>query len=401
MKILAVIIFALALGVTGAWLLGNDNSYFLVVFGDWQLENNLTVFALLLIVSYLAIWLLLKLLRLAWKLPDNLETYNLKRRQHAAHKALNQGLIDLIECRWPSAEKQLLNHADYSETPLLNYLGAARAASQQNAFDRRDQYLKAAHESDSKADVAILLTQADLQLSHHQTEQALATLSRLRQIAPRHGYVLKLLSRLHHQLREWNKLAKILPELKKSGVLTPEQLEALELDTYKGMLEDAARNRIDSTLGDAWGALPKVLRKDGRLLAVYASALLSQGEHQEAEKLIRASLTKHWDENLIAIYGQLRLQDSAKLLSQCEQWEQKQPNSPGLLQALARINRQERLWGKAEEYYHKVIALAPSVEAYSELADMLDSLGRGEEAAELYKAGIQFSIAHEEHTPAP
>ncbi|EDY87174.1 HemY domain protein [gamma proteobacterium HTCC5015] len=390
MKALLLIVLCLALGIALAWTLANLDGYFLISLGGWQIENdNLIVLLILALLLFSVFWLALRIARTAWKLPDNFAAYSEKRRQAAAHKSLSQGLIDLIECRWASAEKQLLAHIDYSETPLLNYLGASRAAAQQNAFERRDQYLKAAHESDGKADVAILLTQADLQLSHQQTEQALATLSRLRQIAPRHGYVLKLLSRLHHQLREWDKLARILPELKKSDVLTPEQLESLQLDTYKGMLEDAAKNRVDQSLGDAWSSLPKVLRKDNRLVAVYANALVSQGDHQQAEKLIRSTLVKHWDENLVRLYGQLDVPNNSKLLEHCDAWLSQQPNSPALLLALARINRREELWGRSEEYYRKAMHLAPDAEICAELGDMLDKLGRSSEAAELYRQGLK------------
>ncbi|MGM0564877.1 MAG: heme biosynthesis HemY N-terminal domain-containing protein [Pseudomonadota bacterium] len=393
MKVLLLILFCIALGIGAAWVLAQLDGYFLISLGGWQIENdNLIVLLLLTAVLFAIFWSVMRVLRGAWKLPDNLSAYAVKRRQAAAHKSLSEGLVELIECRWANAEKKLMENIDYGETPLLNYLGAARAAAQQNAFDRRDQYLKAAQESNSKADVAILLTQADLQLSHQQTEQALATLSRLRQIAPRHGYVLKLLSRLHHQLREWDKLAKILPELRKSDVLTPEQLESLQLDTYKGMLEDAARNRVDKSLGDAWSSLPRVLRKDNRLVAVYANALVSQGDHQQAEKLIRDTLSKHWDENLVRLYGQLDVPNNSKLLAHCDNWLAQQPNSPALLLALARINRREELWGRAEEFYRKALLLAPDSETYAELGDMLDGLGRSNEAAELYKQGLEHTL---------
>lgn len=392
-KLLLILLAMLGLGAWAVWALGGENSYALLVYKDWQLENNLLILFILIFLSYLAIWAGIKFLRMLWKMPDSIDAYSFKRRHDSATKHLNQGLIDLIECRWESAEKHLLKDVDYSETPLLNYLGAARAASQLNKFDSRDQYLKAAHSNAEDADVAILLTQADLQLNHRQTEQALATLSRLREIAPRHGYVLKLLSRLHHQLREWDKLAEILPALRKSNVLTQEQLDSLEVDTYKGLLEQAAKNQVETTLSDAWNSLPKVLRKDSRLNTVYISAVISKGEYKEAEHLLRAALNKHWDENLIALYGQLQLEDSNTLLAQCENWQHKQPNSPGLLLALARLSRNERLWGNAEEHYRRCIEVAPSVNAYSELADMLEGLGQEQRAAELYKAGIKLSMS--------
>lgn len=392
-KALFLILITLLLGIAVVVMMNYDTSYVFITYGKWQFENNLFSLFLLILLSYVLIYLTWKIVRGLWKVPDSIDAYSFKRRQKSATKHLNQGLIDLIECRWDKAEKNLRTDVDYSETPLLNYLGAARAASQQNKFDARDQYLKEAHATAKDADVAILLTQADLQLNHHQTEQALATLSRLREIAPKHGYVLKLLSRLHLQLREWDKVAEILPALRKSNVLTAEQLEDLELDTYKGILEQASKSQVETTLADAWNSLPKVLRNDSRLNSVYISAVIAKGELKEAEHLMRSSLNKHWDENLIGLYGQLQLEDSNMLLRQCENWMHKQPNSPSLVLALARLNRRERLWGAAEEHYKKAIELSPTIEAHYELADMLEGLGQTERAAQLYKAGIKLSVA--------
>ena len=392
-----IIVFFMVLGaaIAGSVLLHSLDMYLFFVIGEWQMENTdplpilVTLFA-----GYLGVWCAYKCLRFVYCLlsAGAFQEFQDKRGRRAAAESLNKGLIDLIECNWKSAENRLLSRVDYSETPLLNYLGAARAASQQGKFERRDQYLRAAHENDSKANIAILLTQADLQLSHQQTEQALATLSKLRLIAPLHGYVLKLLSRLHHQLREWDKLASILPDLKKKNVLTPKQLEELELDTYQGILEDAAKHQVEKTLSEAWKSLPKVLQKDSRLSAVYASALISQGNHEEAEKQIKTSLGKHWDEHLVQLYGQLRLENNSAALAQARNWEHGHEDSPALQLTIARLSCKERLWGEAQAAFRKAIALKPSAEAFSELADMLESIGRGDDATQLYKKGIQLSV---------
>ena len=68
------------------------------------------------------------------------------------------------------------------------------------------------------ADVAVSLTQAELQLADHQLEQALATLKHLRSVAPKHTYVLRLLRRLYEQLGDWEHLRELLPELRRRKV---------------------------------------------------------------------------------------------------------------------------------------------------------------------------------------
>ena len=84
--------------------------------------------------------------------------------------------------------------------------------------ERRDAYIRLAHENMPSADVAVSLTQAELQLADHQLEQALATLRHLRSVAPKHTYVLRLLRRLYEQLGDWEHLRELIPELRRRKV---------------------------------------------------------------------------------------------------------------------------------------------------------------------------------------
>ena len=52
----------------------------------------------------------------------------------------------LIEGRWKKAEKFLLKGMNKSIEQLMNYIGAARAAHELGAYDRRDHYIQKAYE---------------------------------------------------------------------------------------------------------------------------------------------------------------------------------------------------------------------------------------------------------------
>ena len=73
---------------------------------------------------------------------------------------------------------------DYSESPLLHYLAAARAAQLQGRYQERDKYLKAAHEARPEAEFAIGVTQAEFQLAHPQTTESIATLTHFPTLQP-------------------------------------------------------------------------------------------------------------------------------------------------------------------------------------------------------------------------
>ena len=100
----------------------------------------------------------------------------------------------------------------------------------------RDNYLKAAHDANPDAGLAIGVTQAELQLAHRQTEQALATLTHLHTVSPKHDYVTMLLARAYHELHDWHALVELLPDVRRKKLLNSSRLREMELDGYAGVL---------------------------------------------------------------------------------------------------------------------------------------------------------------------
>src|SRR5579862_7546047 len=64
------------------------------------------------------------------------------RREHRSYSKTQHGLALLIEGRWQKAERLLLGGVNQSIDPLMNYLGAAKAAHELGAYDRRDKYIQ-------------------------------------------------------------------------------------------------------------------------------------------------------------------------------------------------------------------------------------------------------------------
>ena len=116
---------------------------------------------------------------------------------HGYARQITRGYIEVAEGNFAKGEKLLTRGVRESETPLLNYLAAARAAQLQGDLERRDSWLTMAYEQEPGAASAILLTQAELQISNNELEAALATLQQLREMSPRNAEALKLLAELY------------------------------------------------------------------------------------------------------------------------------------------------------------------------------------------------------------
>ena len=145
MKALLIALIALAASVALTLFLKEDAGYVLISYGHWTIEASLALFLVLDIALFVALYLLLRSIAQIRRVPRSLHNWRTKRSISRAQQSLTQGLIELAEGNWQQAEKSLLKHVNESETPLLNYLAAARAAQLQGEYERRDQYLQQAH----------------------------------------------------------------------------------------------------------------------------------------------------------------------------------------------------------------------------------------------------------------
>lgn len=385
--LLKVWLFVLAGAGIGV-ILSRDSGYVLMSFGNYTVEMSLALLLMIIAALFVATYFGIRLLIRTLHLPSDVQKWKQKRGSRMAQQAMTRGLLEMSEGNWRHAEKRLVRFADRSETPLLNYLAAARAAQLQGAHDRRDGYIRLAHECMPSADVAVSLTQAELQLADHQLEQALATLKHLRSVAPKHNYVLRLLRRLYEQLGDWEHLRELLPELKRRKVEDDDDLNRLEIRTHRALLEQAFLAGDERRLNIAWADVPKPLRDDPQILGDYAGYLQEAGQDAKAEQLLRDALRKHWDAGLVETYGLLESGEPGKQLSHMEKLLAEHPDDPTLLLTLGRLSLRAQLWGKARGYLEACIGRNGPAQAYRELGQLLERMNESDKAIDIYRRGL-------------
>lgn len=391
MKQLAAFFLILLAAVLVGLLAYQDPGYVLIGRGHTTIEMSLSLFTTLAILGFVLLYLAIRFVLRTWHMPETLRHWRQQRRDRKAREALRKGLIELSEGHWKPAERALLRYVRYSHTPLLNYLSAARAAQKQNAHERRDHYLAMAIQSMPDADVAVELTQAELQLAHGQLEQSLATLEHLRSMTPHHTHVLLLLSQLYQQLQSWGDLKELLPLLRKYKVLDQPALQDLTLLTYRKLLEVTARQHNADKLQAFWQEVPKDCRQDPALLGAYVENLIALEQHDAAEKLLREALRHHWQAEWVEQYGRVRSSLPERQLATAEGWLKGHENNAQLLLTLGRICLHNQLWGKARAYLEASIGNAPRADTYRELGLLLEQLEEKDAAAECYRNGLMLA----------
>jgi HemY protein len=315
------------------------------------------------------------------------------RRKNQSYSKTQQGLSLLIQGRWKKAERFLIAGADQSQEPLMNYLAAARAAQEQSAFDRRDQYIQKSYQIAPHADLAIGLTKADLEIRQEQFEQAVATLNRLRQLSPRHPQVLRLLEKVYVRLADWKQVQLLLPSMRKAKLLTSEQYYLFEKNIYCELFRASSEKRL-SDVRALWQEVPRYLRKNPEVVCAYASQLMRHAPvtgvetTKEIEELIRKTLKSSWQPELVSIYGKLNLRNLNRQLVIVGAWLKMYGPHPELLLLLGKICVRVQLWGKAKDYFERCLAQGKNAEASLDYGRLLEQLGESEDALRVYKEAL-------------
>lgn len=392
------LVFGVVLVVLASSILGDDPGYLLLNFYDFTVESSLIVAVALLIVFFS--FLFISYRSIEW-------LFDGKRSQRRAGKKTTQGLVALAEGNWSSAEKLLQKSAKKNETPLVNYITAAQAAHEQGQDDRRDEYLRYAHESTKGVDAAIGLTKARLQFESGQWEQCLATLMMLKGNAksPSYGYVIKMMAEVYVELNDWEHLVELLPELKKRKVFSKDAFLSVSLQGYQGVLKRSVRgvNQAEELnhLRQAWVKVPKSMQNTPVLLREYCACLVALDADVDAENAILAFLKKDWDDSVVALYGSVKGEDAAKQLLYAEGWLQERPNNAMLLLALGRLSLLNNEWDKARNYFETSLKSRQNAAAYGELGRLLSHLGEHKSSNECFQKGLAMISERLPDLPMP
>jgi len=379
---LFVLILATGVGI----LLRQDPGYALFAYGNWTLEMPLWLAVTLLLLVVIVALVGYSLLNLILTGSSRIKNWWHQRKQKNARLKTTQGLLELAEGHWRKAEKDLIKSASMSDAPLINYLSAAKAAEGGGSIERRDEYLQLAVNSSEGSEVAVRLTQAQLQFEQGQLEQSAETLRQLHEKAPKNIQVIKLLCTVYEALKDYQSLVTLLPLIRKEKILKPEVIDNLEVKIYKALLPKKLEYGIEQVVR-FWQSAPRSIQTDPELLFRYAEILIKQSADDEAENVLRTALKKGLNDPLMYLYG-ITNSSPKKQLAFAESFCRQASQNSSLLLTLGRLCSRNQLWGKARDYLERCLLLNPSPEGYQELGKVYDQLGKTTERDECYKKGL-------------
>lgn len=402
-RLFLILVAMLVIGGIIGLLMNQDIGYVLISYGSVTIESSIWVFAVFMIVLLIVLSWCKRILVIALR-PGNFVnkvTGSLSYKR-ASRNTIN-GLFELMGGNWSKAEKLLTNSASHVPYALINYIGAAYAASEQEAYERSKALLRAAHQTSPNAEFAISFAQGQIQMRQNHYESALATLLRLHKIQPKHRQVLKMLVQAYSKLKDWEALLALTPALKKEGILDDDNIKDLEKSAFQSLVDSSRFTFKDNkkvSSADSVKAIETIWQKlggisdDESMQVIYAKALIRFNDEQKAEQFIKKCLKQNWSDELVKIYGSLSKVNTQKALQQAETWLGQKPNCAYLLLTCGRLSQQQKLWGKAKDYYQLSIENnsgdgVANTEAITELSRLLNAMGEYEAGQALFLKSLE------------
>jgi HemY protein len=373
-----LLIALLAGGAIGA-LVARDPGYVLVSYANTTLETSLWVFGVLLFAFYAIVRGIAYATRRILHGPADLGEWNRTRRERSALDRTSTGLLMMAEGRWEAARKELIAAAANAHTPLVNYLHAARAAHSLGDREQTTELLDRAREAAGADTLPVELTAAELELDEGRPSVATQRLNALPKDVLRRPAVLRVLARAYEAAGDDAALRALLPDLRATKLVAEEELTRLRRLAWT----PPGTTRVSTErLAADWKALSKSEREDPQSVAGYAQTLMTLGDADAAEALLRHAVSQTWDDALVDLYGELRASDSEHQLRVAEGWLRQHAQSGALLRTLGKITVRRGEAAKAREYFETSLRFERSGNAYRELARLCIASGEGERGAE-------------------
>lgn len=381
-----VLLFALAVGLVIA--ARYNEGYVLVALPPYRIEIALSLLLVLLAVGFIMLHSAVRLISSALLMPSRVREYRLARKRDKAQSSLFEALDAYFAGRYAKAEQTAQQAIELGENVPLAAVVAARAAHELRAYERRDSYLERASLASPERDSLPRITEAEFLLDQRRPQEAL---QRLKSLPRRHTAALRLELKAQQQMRQWDQVCALLPELERRGVYDREQAENLRMHA---LAESLVRKADDAyALDEAWKKLSDAEKRNPRVAAAAAQSYIATGRGPEAQPIVENSLEAEWDGDLVLLYPDTTGRDSVRLIERAETWLDGHPNDAALLLALGRLCAQQALWGKAQSYLEASISVEPTHRAHLELARLQEKLGNIDAANRHYRESLQLALS--------
>lgn len=389
---LLIIIVALLAGLIFAPELSANRGYLLISFDRYTTYEMTIINA-----GFLVVLLYFVLLVLEWILRKLLSMSSItrgwlgERKTRQAQKDSLLGMLALLEGNTKHAEKLLSKSAGRSDAPALTYIGAARAAHQNNDFVKRDKYLDLANKAPG-CKLAVGLVSIELQLDAKQFDEAYLTLKELNTSFPKNKQICQYYLNIYPGLGEWQKLITLISTQRKLLDLSEQEFLELELHAHQQLFQQLASENGE-LLADYWSKnVSRAMRKDLSYQKAILSAYIEHGRGKLAQAFLMDSLQHHFSLPLLSYLPKIQVTDHYHLIAFLEKKLKRSEYAGYIHQALGHLQLKENHPEAAASHFIESIKTLPNIADYQLLSSLLEEQGKRDDANSYYREGLEYAV---------
>ena len=375
MKALITLVLVAALAVAAGLALQSVDGYVVFVVPPWRAQLSLTLFALLLVLVVIALYLSLRLGVMLFGLPRTLR----RRRDAWRLRRAVRTLVRLVRAHMlgdAATVQRLAQRLD--RDPAVAEAGAALAAV--TALERNDE-AKAENwlaRLERWPDVRTVL-EAEFGVRFSRPERLQAAMERLEKMpALPEATALRLRLEVAQREEKWQEVLASARRLR--ALESMDAAKAAALIRQAHLNEASSRLALGADLFAWWKRLPKEERFDPEFLAALARLAIERAQGGKVRPILEAALDKRWLPELVRRYPAcLDAAERQAALARLESWLQAHPEEPAVLEALVELCLELKLWGKARDYLARLRRLGADPKVLERFAARLQSAeaGRG------------------------
>ncbi|WED21766.1 heme biosynthesis protein HemY [Vibrio sp. JC009] len=369
----AIFLFAvLGLGLFLGTQYSGQQGYVLISIADKTIEMSVTTMVVF-IVALLAVLFGLEYLikKTLYATSFTLNWFS-ARKMRKARLHTNEGIVKLMEGDWKGAEKNVTRWANHHDMPLLCYLIASEAAQEMGNEEKRERYLELADKQGSSG-LAVQLTKARQFARSERYDLALDVLTELKATHPTNPVILNLLKSCYVKLGQWKPLLDMLHKLEKANLVGHKEREELFLKGQCGLMEDLAQQEGSEGLLSHWNsALSRKEKQKTQLVVCLAKQLMTRKADSEAFIILRDTMKKNKDNELVEVLPELNLPDMHPVVVLLEKIVKSDGQNATAYSAIAQIKLREEKWAEAQQYLEKALSVRADVSDYAYLAKALE-----------------------------
>lgn len=400
---LIVFIAAVAL----ALVLREHSGNVVIVAQPWRIELSLTLAVLLLVAGFVLLYFVLRIFAWVGARPERFRTWRSRRSVRRDQESLESGWINVLEGRYIDADKdftRVLTRTRSNKRKVLASLASAHANHHLGEYVQRDEALSVAQQAagdDLRLREAWAIVAAEMYLDQNRPQDALALLQPLQDASSRYLHATRLLLRAHRQLRNHDRVYELTRLLLRRGVIDKSEAQQLiETSAAERLLRAGAKG-----FKSIWGDLRSEERTLPDIALAGAGIQASEGNHDEASRILEAAIAVQPEPRLLSAYSQCPPQHVSRRLAKAEEWLKRYPDDAALLAAMGNLCLTGQLWGPGELYLKRSMALRNDMRIHALLGNLYDRLGRREDAMSHWRlaagvAGVLPVLPESRYLPA-